>query len=335
MEVLASNNGSTSNGPQSAHAVTGPKVGQQEAPQTPLSELGVDTSTNSSGQLGQQEAPHTITLKVECPSEGSIVLDVEELQKALDAYREKKGQKSLSYFEQLETKELEAVKVQYQKFLSSKPTSSTPSSCCTFRSKKDEVPNQPKLPQCYEEIKNLLDIEKNPVYAKAQEEWSKKETLFTSRVERKKKRVANLKNEIYQLIGFFSVFQGVLLTAVSQSNLLHCNNLWSPVALSVVASVVTVAGVLQKLMQIRSLQSTIHSEEQSLKEVVKRLYKLRNYPGVHSFRFAHFEYSTVKEQSTRWNTFYLVLVIISLLSFSVLFPCSHWKILCYPGDNPK
>ncbi|KAG0601376.1 hypothetical protein M758_11G105800 [Ceratodon purpureus] len=260
--------------------------------------------------------------------------DVEELQKTLDAYREKKGQKSLSYFEELrDTKEL-AVGVQYHK-LSSKPTSSTPSSCCTFRSKKDscEVLNQPKLPQCYEEIKNLLDIEKNPVYAKAQEEWSKKETLFTSRVERKKKKVANLKNEIYQLIGFFSVFQGVLLTAVSQSNLLHCNNPWSPIALSVVASVVTVAGVLQKLMQIRSLQKTIHSEEQALKEVVKRLNKLRN-SGVHSFQFANSAYSKAKKQSTRWNTFYLVLVIISLLCFSVIFPCSHWRILCYPGDNP-
>ena len=42
-----------------------------------------------------------------------------------------------------------------------------------------------KLPQCYEEIKNLLWIEKNanPIYAKALEEWSRKEKLFTSRVE--------------------------------------------------------------------------------------------------------------------------------------------------------
>ncbi|KAG0601373.1 hypothetical protein M758_11G105500 [Ceratodon purpureus] len=272
----------------------------------------------------------TITLKVDL-SAGYVVLDVEELQKALDAYREKKGQKSLSYLEELDNKELAAVGVKYDE-LSSKPKSSTPS---TLRSKKGScVLNEPTiLPQCYEEIKNLLDIEKNPVYAKAQEEWSKKETLFTSRVERKKKKVANLKNEIYQLIGFFSVFQGVLLTAVSQSNLLHCNNLWSPIALSVVASVVTVAGVLQKLMQIRSLQYTILSEERSLKEVVKRLNNLRN-SGVDKFRFAEFAYSKAKKQSTRWNTFYLVLVIISLLSFAVIFLLSHWKILCHPGDNP-
>jgi hypothetical protein len=131
----------------------------------------------------------------------------------------------------------------------------------------DEELGVARLPQCYEEIKNLLEIQKspNPIYAKALEEWSKKETLFTSRVERKKKKVANLKNEIYQLIGFFSVFQGVLLTAVSQSSLLHCNNWWSPILLSVVASVVTISGVVQKLMQIKAFQKTIHSEEQPLK----------------------------------------------------------------------
>lgn len=120
-------------------------------------------------------------------------------------------------------------------------------------------------PQCYKEIKRLLKIEKSPIHAKALGEWSRKESLFTNRVERKKTKVSDLKNEIYQLIGFFSVFQGVLLTAVSQSNLLHCNNWWSPIILSAVASIVTIFGVVQKLLQIESFQKTIHSEEQSLK----------------------------------------------------------------------
>jgi hypothetical protein len=129
----------------------------------------------------------------------------------------------------------------------------------------DEELGNAVIPQCYEEIKRLLFIEKNPICAKALQEWSRKETLFTSRVERKKSKVADLKNEIYQLIGFFSVFQGVLLTAVSQSSLLHCNNLWSPILLSVVASVVTIFGAVQKLRHIEGFQETIHSEEQSMK----------------------------------------------------------------------
>jgi hypothetical protein len=123
----------------------------------------------------------------------------------------------------------------------------------------------PQLPESYKEIKRLLDIENNPVYVTALQEWSRKEALFSNRVERKKKIVSNLKNEIYQLIGFFSVFQGVILTAVAQSSLLHCNNLWSPISLSVLASAASISGVVHKLMQIQSFQTTIDSEDRTLK----------------------------------------------------------------------
>lgn len=121
---------------------------------------------------------------------------------------------------------------------------------------------------CYIEIKNLVLIEKSVIHKKALEEWDRKEKLFASRVERKTNKVGNLKNEVYQLIGLFSVFQGVVLTAVSQSNLLHCNNRWSPILLSVLASIVTIAGVAQKLLQISSLEYTIYSENQALKVCV-------------------------------------------------------------------
>lgn len=118
---------------------------------------------------------------------------------------------------------------------------------------------------CFTEIRNLLYIESSPVHKKALEEYQRKEKLFTSRVERKTKKVGSLKNEVYQMLGFFSVFQGVVLTAVAQSNLLHCNNKWSPIVLSVLASVLTIAAVTQKLSQVSSLQKTINSEERSLK----------------------------------------------------------------------
>jgi hypothetical protein len=123
----------------------------------------------------------------------------------------------------------------------------------------------PELPESYTEIKRLLDIENNPFYVTALQEWSRKEALFSNRVERKKRIVSNLKNEIYQLIGFFSVFQGVILTAVAQSSLLHCYNLWSPISLSVLASAASISGVVHKLMQIQSFQTTIDSEDRTLK----------------------------------------------------------------------
>lgn len=124
---------------------------------------------------------------------------------------------------------------------------------------------QSQLTYCYEEIKNLLWIESHPVHKRALEEWERKTKLFTARVERKKKQSGDLRNEIYNLVGFFSVFQGVLLTAVSQSNLLHCNNSWSPLSLSTLASVVTIAGVWQKFRVIEDLEKTIYKENRALK----------------------------------------------------------------------
>lgn len=127
-----------------------------------------------------------------------------------------------------------------------------------------EVPAA-RLPQSYQEIKTLLWIENSLVHSKALEEWERKSALLTARVERKRKLGLHQRNEIYNLVGFFSVFQGVLLTAVSQSNLLHCNNWWSPLTLSVLASLVTFVGVWQKFSYIWSLDKTINSEETTLK----------------------------------------------------------------------
>jgi hypothetical protein len=123
----------------------------------------------------------------------------------------------------------------------------------------------------FKEVKNLVFIDRSPVLKKALEDWARKEALLTSRVERKSLRVEGLKNEVYQLIGFFSVFQGVVLTAVSQANLLHCNNKWSPILLSLLASVVTIAAITQKLYQISHLQETIHTEKQALEVCITSL----------------------------------------------------------------
>ncbi len=59
--------------------------------------------------------------------------------------------------------------------------------------------------------------------------------------------VITVKADLYQFIGLYSVFQGVILTAVAQSNALSCNISWAPGLLSLFASVVTLASVYSKL----------------------------------------------------------------------------------------
>jgi uncharacterized membrane protein len=90
--------------------------------------------------------------------------------------------------------------------------------------------------------------------------------LFRNHVDKLKQETRSNRNEIYQLVGFFIAFQGLLFTAVAQSSLLHKNNRAFPLALSAFATVLTVLGVGQKNMQIRELKKTIKDEDPTRKE---------------------------------------------------------------------
>jgi len=117
------------------------------------------------------------------------------------------------------------------------------------------------------EINSLLWMKQpgNEALKEAYDTWQFKDALFASRVDKKRKQSNSLMNEIYQLVGFYSVFQGVLLTAVAQSNMLVCHNWWTAFFLSLLASLVTVAGVIQKYRSVLALEKTISNEETSRK----------------------------------------------------------------------
>ncbi|CAK9197001.1 unnamed protein product [Sphagnum troendelagicum] len=120
------------------------------------------------------------------------------------------------------------------------------------------------------EIQNLLGFTNEVVNHKtlckvALEEWQNNAVLFGNRVDKRKEESRNVRNEVYQLVGFFSAFQGLLLTAVAQSSLLRKNNRAFPLALSAFATVLTALGVGQKNMQIRELRRTIKDEDPTRK----------------------------------------------------------------------
>ncbi|KAH9548088.1 hypothetical protein CY35_11G071100 [Sphagnum magellanicum] len=112
------------------------------------------------------------------------------------------------------------------------------------------------------EIRNLLGFTDEEVNHKtlckvALKEWQDDAVLFRNGVDKGKKESRSIRNEVYQLVGFFSAFQGLLLTAVAQSSLLHKNNRAFPLALSAFATVLTVLGVGQKNKRMRELRKTI------------------------------------------------------------------------------
>lgn len=125
------------------------------------------------------------------------------------------------------------------------------------------------LPNSYTEIKTLLWIKSPstcPVYKEALQEWQRKTKLLTSKVERRTKQSESLKSEIYNLVGYFSVFQGVVLTAVSQAqtSVLNCSKASVPILLSALASAVCFVGIWQKQQLIHSLEKTIECDTLAL-----------------------------------------------------------------------
>ena len=124
-------------------------------------------------------------------------------------------------------------------------------------------------------VKNKLWIKQNTVYNEVLEDGERSYNLITQRVDRREKRVEDLTNQVFNLVGFFSVFQGVILTAVTQLSTSVttqlgapqvqarplCGKVWVPVALSALAAVVTIVAVLLKFKHLYILDESIAQEK--------------------------------------------------------------------------
>lgn len=93
------------------------------------------------------------------------------------------------------------------------------------------------------------------------QEWENNFKRALVRIENKRTRSLSVKNELYQLISFYSVFQGVVLTAVAQASTLKCHTAWGPASLSAIASIATLFGVHNKLIDYYVLKSELKKEE--------------------------------------------------------------------------
>jgi hypothetical protein len=110
------------------------------------------------------------------------------------------------------------------------------------------------------EAERLLEIDEVPKLKRSLTEWEKRFEVSSLRIEKKNTRSINAKNELYQLIGFYSVFQGVVLTAVAQTNLIQCRQSWGPVSLSLLASIATIVSVYIKLKDYSQHRKDLEKE---------------------------------------------------------------------------
>ena len=121
------------------------------------------------------------------------------------------------------------------------------------------------------EAENLVQIESTPRLKMILAEWQSNFKLARDRIETKRTRRINAKNELYQLIGFYSVFQGVVLTAVAQASTVKCHTSWGPASLSALASIATLFSVHNKFKDYDSLISDMNNEQNDAKVRVRLL----------------------------------------------------------------
>ncbi|CAM6014963.1 unnamed protein product [Sphagnum balticum] len=174
----------------------------------------------------------------------------------------------------------------------------------------------------------------------ALEEWQNTAELFVKRIDKKNEEARSIRNEIYQVVGFYSAFQGLLITAVAQSNLLQCHNVGFPLALSALATVAALIGMGQKNAAIRELKMTIKSETPTRKALVARVEELKQ-KGT-DFNLRSIRRRMVKKSKLRKNKYgniwavlfsYETWIIVSLIAFGGLCMAAMRQILCDPGRS--
>lgn len=111
----------------------------------------------------------------------------------------------------------------------------------------------------------MVQIDGIPELKLSLEDWERNFKMSLERVENKRTRTMNLKNELYQLIGFYSVFQGVVLTAVAQASSLKCQTVWGPALLSALASLATLFSFHNKVTEYHSMKVDLKKEEDDAK----------------------------------------------------------------------
>jgi hypothetical protein len=105
----------------------------------------------------------------------------------------------------------------------------------------------------YVRTKNFLDVKNHPVYSSALEEWTREVKKARNNLVDNGKEKADLITQVYNIVGFFSVFQGVVLTAVTQlasGSPPKCQKVWFPILLTLVATLLAVVALSSKFVAL-------------------------------------------------------------------------------------
>ncbi|KAG0581236.1 hypothetical protein KC19_4G235400 [Ceratodon purpureus] len=196
---------------------------------------------------------------------------------------------------------------------------------------KEGVTDENGLGEFFKRVDNLVWIKENSYYREALEDCKERKKSLGEKLDRREKRVEELTNQIYNVVGFFSVFQGVILTAVTQLTQSTqpprplCGKVWFPVVLSGLAAIAAAFGIGLKYRHLNSIDKLIHNERLEQREAERREAELQG-------KGKRFKFKEVRDARRRKQASYWLLkaavVIGGVIAFTLVFILSYFVILC-------
>ncbi|KAI5073880.1 hypothetical protein GOP47_0011893 [Adiantum capillus-veneris] len=182
------------------------------------------------------------------------------------------------------------------------------------------------------------------------EDWTKQYESSERHLVRKQANCSSARSDLYQILGLFFVFQGVVLTAVAQANQLRCHNWILPFFLCLLTSLAAFGACLQKLKEISELTEQHRLERAHYVSLRRSIENLKQEGVSFDVRKGQPELKgpyTEAESSGRgsidnvcssfshfcsvWILSYAGAVLLLLCVFSALTLFSVHQILCNPG----
>ncbi|KAG0613687.1 hypothetical protein M758_6G122000 [Ceratodon purpureus] len=166
------------------------------------------------------------------------------------------------------------------------------------------------------------------------QEWDNTLQKALVTIQYKKTGCINMKSELYQLIGFYTVFQGVIFTSVAQGGLLKCETCWGPTSLSLLVSIATIPAVHDRLKEYNFFKNNLFWEIEYSNTIAKKIQMLKQKGAAFDFaecgeesqheekKRTMFRLQARKNQIVKWLTSLFLCVFSSIiLTCCYIIPC--------------
>lgn len=141
---------------------------------------------------------------------------------------------------------------------------------------------------------------------------------------RQEKRAEDLETKLLHLITYYLLFQGVVLTAISQASSLRCRNWWIPFVISLVSALISGFAIARTALKYTHTkrQLDINRREQDM------LRQQINAPGAAGVPDGQSRFLKPDPVKWAWQYAYMGVTMLALLVFTVVILLGCHFVLC-------